>query len=137
MATIALAAFVLKSALLSVAADNYEKHVGKVMFNPSVNAATFKGIDGSVSRDTSIPEWTIDIEYAQDWTTANSLAAYLLANAGTTKTLVFSPQGSAVGKPKFTIDAIIQPGPIGGAVDEMQTGTVTLACVGQPVKATW
>lgn len=137
MATIALAAYVLKACLLQIAADNYEKHIAAATITPSVAGQTFKAIDASIARDTGVPEWTLSLEYAQDWTTANSLAAYLLANVGTQKTVILSPLGSTVGKPKFTVDVIIAPGPVGGKVDEMQTASVTLVCVGQPVKSTW
>ena len=137
MTVIAVAPFVLKNALLSVAVDNYEKHIGSALFNPQVNDLTWKGIDGSVARDQGTPEWSLTIDYAQDWTTANSLSKYLLANVGQQKTLVFSPLGTGTGKPKFTIDAIIKPGPIGGKVHELQTASVTLVCSGQPVSGTW
>lgn len=137
MATIALATYVLKACLLQIAADNYEKHVASATFTPSVNDVTWKGIDGSVVRDQGTPEWSLTLDYAQDWTTTNSLAKYLAANTGLQKTLIFSPQGSATGKPKVTIDAIIKPGPIGGKVDELQTASVTLVCVGQPVWGVW
>lgn len=137
MTTIALATYVLKACLLQIAADNYEKHVAAATLAPTVNGQTFKAIDGSVTRDTSVPEWTLTLDYAQDWTTANSLAAYLLANVGTQKTIILSPLGSAVGKPKFTVDVMIVPGPVGGKVDDIQTASVTLVCIGQPVKATW
>ena len=92
MATIALATYVLKACLLQIAADNYEKHVAAATLAPTVNGQTFKAIDGSVTRDTSVPEWTLTLDYAQDWTTANSLAAYLLANVGTQKTIILSPR---------------------------------------------
>ena len=42
-----------------------------------------------------------------------------------------------MGKPKFTVDVMIVPGPVGGKVDDIQTASVTLVCIGQPVKATW
>lgn len=64
MTVIAVAPFVLKNALLSVAVDNYEKHIGSALFNPQVNDLTWKGIDGSVARDQGTPEWSLTIDYA-------------------------------------------------------------------------
>lgn len=137
MTTIAVQPFVLKAALLSIAVDNYEKHIASVTFTPNTEDKTWKGIDGSVKRDQGTSEWSVAIEYAQDWTTANSLAKYLSTNVGQTKTLVFSPKGNTVGLPKVTIDAIIKPGPFGGKVDELQTASVTLVCDGQPAWSVW
>lgn len=137
MATIAVVPVVMRQALLQVATDNYEKHVEQAQLTPSVKAARFKGIDGSVATDSSIPEWTLELSFAQDWSTASSLSQYLLTNAGLQKTVVLSPYGSTTGKPKYTIDVIVQPGPIGGKVDEMMLGNVSLPCIGQPVRTTW
>lgn len=74
MTTIAVQPFVLKAALLQVAADNYEKHIASATFTPNVSDVTWKGIDGSVVRDQGTPEWSVSIDYAQDWTTANSFS---------------------------------------------------------------
>ena len=47
---------------------------------------------------------------------------------------MFKPQGATTGKPIITATVIIAPGPIGGAVNTVQVGTVTLGVVGTPVK---
>ena len=137
MATIGVAPYVMRNALLQIATDNYEKHISGVTLTPAVTAVKFKGIDGSVNTDTSAPEWSAQLTYAQDWATTNSLSKYLATNAGTVKTVVFSPLGTTAGKPKCTIDVVLAPGPIGGSVDEMQTASVTLSCNGQPVWTVW
>lgn len=138
MAQIAVAPYVKKDAVLTIGADTYEKHVSNVRLTPNTDLVKWQGITPSASfADTTTPAWTLELELAQDWTTTNALAAYLLANSGTQKTVVYGPQGSTVGKPKFTFDVMITPGPIGGKVNEVQTSTVTLAVIGQPVKATY
>lgn len=128
---------VMRACLLSIAADNYEKTIGKVTLTPNVPVAKYKGIDGTVIQDVGAAEWTLQLDYVQDHSTANSLTKYLLANAGQTKTIVLSPYGSTTGKPKYTIDVTILPGPLGGDVDKPMTGSVALPCTGQPVPATW
>jgi hypothetical protein len=135
MATIAVAPYVLKNALLTVATDNYEKHVSGVKIIPNVTPVTWQGLtpDAAFS-DAGSPTWTLTLDYAQDWTTANSLAAYLLANAGQQKVIVFKPLGATAGGPIFTVTAIIVPGPVGGDVNTVQTGTVTMGIIGQPAK---
>lgn len=135
MATIAVAPFVLKDALLTIATDNYEKHVSGVLFTPQTSPVTWQGLTpDSAFSDASNPIWTCQMDYAQDWTTTNSLAQYLLANAGQQKVAVFKPQGATTGKPIITATLIIVPGPIGGQVNTVQVGTVTMGVVGQPVK---
>jgi hypothetical protein len=135
MTQIAVTPYVLKDALLQIATDNYEKHVSNVLFTPNVTPVTWQGLtpDAAFS-DASNPTWTCQMDYAQDWTTTNSLAQYLLTNAGQQKVAVFKPLGATTGKPIFTATIIIVPGPIGGAVNTVQTGTVTMGVIGQVVK---
>lgn len=137
MATIAVAPFVLKDALLTIATDNYEKHVSGVVFTPQMTPVTWQGLTpDSAFSDASSPTWTCQMDYAQDWKTTNSLAQYLLTNAGLQKVAVFKPQGATTGSPIFTATLIIVPGPIGGTVNTVQTGTVTMGVIGSPVKTT-
>ncbi len=135
MATIAVAPFVLKDVLFTVGADNYEQHVSSVKFEPQTNVVTWQGLTPAANfSDTTAPTWTCTLTYAQDWTTTNSLAQYLLANSGQQKTVVFKPQGATTGKPIFTATVIITPGPMGGDVNTVQVGQVTLGVVGTPAK---
>lgn len=135
MAQIATTPIVLKDVLLVIGTDNYETAVSEVVFTPTSSQVSWQGLTpASTFVDQTTPTWTCKLTYAQDWVTANSLAQYLLANAGAQKTLVFKPQGSAAGKPIITATVIIAPGPIGGAVNTVQVGTVTLGVVGTPAK---
>lgn len=137
MATITPAPMTLANALLVVGADNYEKAVSAVLFEPTTGVLTWKGLTpDAVYTDVSNPEWTCKFGYAQDWETANSLAQYLLANSGQQKVVVFKPRGATTGKPIFTATVVIAPGPIGGDGNAILDGEVTLAVVGQPVKTT-
>ena len=135
MASIAVAPVVLKDVVLTVGTDSYEAHVSSVKFTPSTNTLSWKGLTPSaVFTDVTAPTWTCTITYAQDWVTTNSLANYLLTNAGQQKAVVFKPQGAAAGKPSFAATLTITPGDIGGDVDQWMTATVTLGVVGVPVK---
>lgn len=135
MATIAVAPVVLKDVTFTVGTDSYESNVSGVKFTPAVSAVTWKGLTPTaVFSDAGSPVWTCTVSYAQDWVTANSLSQYLLANAGTSKVVVFKPQGSAVGKPVFTATLIMVPGDIGGDIDAVMVGSVTMGVVGVPVK---
>jgi hypothetical protein len=138
MAQIAVAPYVKKDAVITIGTDSYEKHVSSASLTPSTEVVKWQGCTPSATFvDQTTPTWTWQLEYAQDWGTTNALAAYLLANAGTQKTCVYSPQGTTVGKPKFTFDVMISPGQIGGQVNTVQLGSVQLGVIGQPVKSAW
>ena len=139
MAQIAVAPFVLKDVRLKIATDNYEKHVSSVTITPSTSAdkLTWQGLTPAASfSDAGTPEttWEVALEYAQDWETTNSLSQYLLDNAGQSKSIVFQPK-AGTGKKTFTVQATIVPGPIGGAVNTVQTSQVTLPVTGVPTVA--
>lgn len=137
MPKIAAVPFVLKDAVFSVGTDDYEAHVSSVQFVPTVQTVTWQSLTPAGSfTDTTSPSWVCTIAYAQDWKTLNSLAQYLLTNAGLKKTVTFKPQGSTTGSPVFTADVMIAPGPIGGDVNTVQSATVTLGVVGTPAKST-
>lgn len=135
MTQIAVQPYVMKNALMTIDVDNYEKHVSGVLIAPVTSLVTWQGLTpDSAFADSTNPTWTCQMDYAQDWTTLNSLAQYLLTNAGQQKTVTFEPLGGASTMPIFTVELIIVPGPIGGAVNTVQTGTVTMGVVGQPAK---
>lgn len=137
MAAIAVAPFVLKDVIFQVGTDSYEAHVSSVKFTPSTETVKWQGLTPSAAfTDTTVPTWECEIAYAQDWVTANSLAQYLMTNSGTSKVVVFKPQGTTTGKPIFTATLNITPGQIGGDVNTVQTATVTMGVVGAPVKTT-
>lgn len=132
MAIIDVKPRVFKNYLLKVGADNYEAHVSEVTLIPSASAQTWKGAaPDAMFTDMTIATWTVQLAYAQDWETDDSLALYLLENEGEEVEMVFSPTGSATG-PKFTVDVIITPGQAGGAIDAFGTATVTLGVQGRP-----
>ena len=132
MAQINIAPLFLKDVTLTVGADSYEKHVSGVTFTPSTSPIMFKGLNPeAVFTDVGAASWTVDLSYAQDWTTVNSLSAYLFANQGETVSMTFTPR-SGLG-PAFVASVVIVSGAIGGQVDSYATTTVSLPVQGQPV----
>lgn len=131
MTQIAVAPLFLKDVTLSVGTDSYEKAVSSVTLTPSVTTATFKGLNPeAVFTEVGTPTWAADIAYAQDWTTVNSLSAYLFAHQGETVVMNFSPRNGS--GPSFTVSVVIVSGAVGGAVDSFATTTVSLPVQGQP-----
>lgn len=133
MATINVAPRVFKNYLLKFgsAGDNYEKHVSNVTLTPAASVVTWKGAapDATFS-DVTAATWTLTLEFAQDWETTDSLSQYLFENEGLLiEGLEFSPLGAG---PKFTVDAVVTPGQIGGAIDAYGSASVTMGVVGKP-----
>jgi hypothetical protein len=135
MAQIAAVPFVLKDARFLVAADSYEAAVSGATFTPSASAVTWRGLTPTASfTGSSTATWQLDLVFAQDWTTTNSLSQYLLANEGKSIVVKLIPQTAASGTvPTFTATVIVSPGSIGGDVDSVAVSTVSLGVVGKPV----
>jgi hypothetical protein len=133
MAEITVQPIMMGNAKLTLGTDDYEAHVSSAMFTPGNNTpVVFKGLSQeSVHTFAQKATWTLDLEYAQDHETANSLALYLLENEGETVTALFEPVDGGAG---YSADVIITPGAIGGAVDTVATGSVSLGVSGRPVR---
>lgn len=131
MASIGIEPIVLKNVLLSFGTDSYEKNVSGVEFVPSVSQVNWKGLHpDAVHTDVSKATWVCNLNYAQDWETADSLSQYLLEHEGETVSATFEPVNGGAG---FTADLVITPGAIGGQVDAVATASVSLGVKGRPV----
>jgi hypothetical protein len=131
MATIDVQPIYLKDVLLTVASDNYEKHVSSVALTPSTSTATWKGLSPeAVYNNIGVATWVADLTFAQDWDTADSLSAYLFENEGEEVTLTFQPVSGVSGT--WTATVIVAPGAVGGAVDSFAEATVSLPIQGRP-----
>jgi hypothetical protein len=131
MATIDVQPIYLKDVLLTVASDEYSKHVSSVALTPSTSSATWKGLaPDAVYSNIGTATWVADLTFAQDWNTADSLSAYLFENEGEEVTLTFEPINGVSGT--WTATVIIAPGAVGGAVDSFAEATVSLPIQGRP-----
>lgn len=131
MAAIAVQPIVLNDVLIRCATDDYEAHVSQITFTPSSSAVRWKGL--TPTSDFSFAgrsEWTVSIDYAQDWETANSLSIRLHENEGNAEAWTFEPKK---GGSSFASTVTLAPGAIGGAVDSVATSSVTLTC-SRPVR---
>jgi hypothetical protein len=140
MATIAVNPILLKDTIFAVAADRYEAAVSTVEFVPSSSIVSWKGLTPSaVFTGVTSSTWTVNLTYAQDWSTTNSLSQYLFNNEGKSVVVKFIPQTAAVSTttvPTFTATVFIVPGSVGGAIDGFASASVTLAVVGKPTITT-
>ena len=131
MVAVAVAPLVLKDTLLTIGANDFQKHVDQVIFTPSASQISWTGLGGNTHTDVSTATWALTLKYAQDWETANSLSQYLFANEGLSVAMTFKPK--AAGAKSFTATVLITPGAIGGDVNAYATATVTLGVTGKPV----
>lgn len=117
---------------------DFEMHVSSVQLNPTTPTASWRGLGGNAHKFAGTPEWDMAVDYAQDWSATTSLSRYLLDNAGKSVTITLTPGGGTISttNPGFRVSATLVPGPIGGGVDAVAVGTVTLPIDGQPAVVT-
>lgn len=122
----------LKTATMTIAADDFTAALSQVEFVPSTSASTWRGIGGNVVRDQTIAEWTANLGFAQDLD-ATGLLRYLHENEGTEVAAVFTPEAAG---PTVSATIVLSPGTIGGTADgNIATGSVSLAVIGKPTFA--
>ena len=136
MAAITPSVINLNNIALTIAVDNYEASVSKVELVPTTPTVTWRGMTPTATYNVAgSPTWVLNLDFAQDHATANSLSLYTQANAGQIKTVTFKPLKPAVGTaPMYSIDVLITPTTIGGAVDSIATASASFSCNGQPVR---
>lgn len=123
MAQIANNAKALKTIVFKLGTNNYEFHVNKVEFTNDTPTIDWDGFNGARVLDTGTPKSTLNLDYAQDWTTPNSLTLFLFANVGTSFPVEYT---LTAGGPKFTSTVTVTTGSIGGAVNTIPTASVSL-----------
>lgn len=110
--------------ILEAAGDDYRKHVSGVTFTPSSSTTTWTGLGLNTHTDAAIPTWVCQLDYVQDWLSADSLSRFLFEHEGETIPATFRPT-AGVG-PSFSANLTIISGAIGGQVNAYATTTVSL-----------
>ena len=131
MATLEVQPLVLKDVELIIGADaatgdDFRKHASGVTFTPTSSQQTWTGLGGNTHTDAAVPTWAVQIDYVQDWDSADSLSRFLFENSGETMEMEFRPRSGS--GPSFTANVTIVPGAIGGQVNSYATTSVTLGC---------
>lgn len=136
MAVVPLTApYSLKTATLSLDADNFEAAVSDVTFTPSAATSNWTGISGNKITDVGLADWSVSLGFAQDLA-EGSLLRYLHEHEGEQVPAVFTPV-TAADQPGegVAIEAvlILSAGTIGGTAGaNIATSTATLGVVGKP-----
>lgn len=131
MAQIAPQPVLMSSAVLTLGTDNYELAVSSAELAPTTPTQQFKGIGGGIINLAGVPSWMLNLAYAQDFATAKSLSQILLANVGKTLAFTIRPVSGGIG---YSGTVLVVPGSVGGAVDTVLAGSVSLAVNGQPTQ---
>lgn len=130
MAVLTPRPLVMKDVVLEIGTDDFRAYADSVTFTPSASSVTWSGLGGNTHTDASTATWTLDLNYVQDWDSANSLSRFLYENEGDSVDVVFAPKSGS--GPSFTAEVVITPGAIGGAVSAFATTSVTLGVNGRP-----
>jgi hypothetical protein len=137
MAIIDVKPFIMRNAIVSFGTDDFAKAVSSATLTPAGGTTPFKGLKPeAVFTFPQAVTWTLDLEFAQDWSEEDSLSRYLFENQGETIAAVLNPDDAVAGTTSWAITVAIAPGSVGGAVDSVATSTVSLGVVGAPVPTT-
>ncbi|MFJ3392023.1 hypothetical protein [Leifsonia aquatica] len=133
MAEIDLSPILLNDIDLTIGANGYAGSVSSAALVPTTNIVTFKGMKpGKTYNFPTDPTWVCNLNFAQDWATANSLSTYLLEHAGeVVEDCILAPKS---GGQAFKVTLVLVPGQIGGDGDTVATATVSLGVQGAPEK---
>ena len=137
MTIIEVTPFIMRNAIVSFAANDFAKAVSSATLTPSGGTTPFKGLkpDAVFTFPQSVT-WTLDLEFAQDWSADTSLSRYLFEHQGETIAATLNPDDKTSGTTSWAITVAIAPGAVGGPVDSVATSTVSLGIVGAPVPTT-
>lgn len=113
-------------------AVEYADLISNVVLTPTTPTVTFKGVSGKTFQSVGAVSYVCQFDYAQDWSSADSLALKLFNDEGKQATVTIVPEAGS-GKPMFTVEATLLAGAIGGAVDAAATASVSLPVTGRPI----
>ena len=126
MATLDVQPLVMKDVelLLGDGTDDFRKHVSGVTYTPTTPTQTWTGLGQNTHTDVGSPTWVLQLDYVQDWDSADSLSRWLFDHQGETVAAEFRPRAGT--GPAFGSNVTIVPGAIGGQVNAYATTSVQL-----------
>lgn len=130
---------VLTNAHLTVNSVNLSDHVRSITLRYAADLQDITAMsDTTRNRLGGLKDWSFDVEFNQDFAAAN-VDATLFPIVGTSVAIIIRPDAGAVSStnPNFTGNAIIESyQPVGGAVGDAHTTTVTFQGNGTLTRAT-
>lgn len=132
MAAISVVPIILNDVVIKNTSNEWQAHVSQVTFTPTSSVVRWKGMTPASNHVFgTLAEWTVALDFAQDWETADSLSMYLLEHETERETWTFEPKADGA---SFASNVVLTPGGIGGQVDSVATSSATLACT-KPVRS--
>ena len=133
--------FVLKDASVKINSVVLSDHARSVTVNYSaeVQDATCMNPDGTKSKVSGLKDWTLDIEFAQDFATGSVDATLFPLVGGAAVPIEIKPTSAATSptNPAYAGNGIVQSyPPLGGAVGALATTTVRIEGTGLLTRAT-
>lgn len=109
---------------------DFTSTVSHVLFAPNPVVLRERSLGGDVQNALVDVEWTLALEYPQDWSEASSLSLFLALHGGEQRDVTFTPK---TGSRAISANVTLVPGPIGGQADAVLTGIVVMGINGAPV----
>ena len=122
----------IKNATLTINAIEYADAITSASLTITSTDSKWIPISGNIINETGVPEYTMELEFGQDFTANTTLMAVLLAGHGQTKPFVLKPKGGAAGPSITGVCLLKAPSVIGGGVGPATT-TASLPVNGAPV----
>jgi len=140
MAVVEVRPFIMRNAIVTFGSpgDDFAKAVSSAVLTPSTGSSEFKGLKPSaVFTFPQATLYALDLSYAQDWSSENSLSRYLWDHKGEQVPFTVNPDDQtgvtpAVGSTSWSGTVALTSGGIGGDVDSVATTTVSLGVIGEP-----
>ena len=130
MALIPVAAYATTNLTFSIGTDDHSLAVSSAAILVNQAFAEFQG--GREEASYQFPanaKYSIQITYAQDWESDDSLSSVLYDAPREPVAVTFTPKNG--GRP-FTATVYLTSGNVGGDVGGVATGQATFPCVGKP-----
>lgn len=121
---------VIKNASVKIGTVEYAELISNVTITPTSPTIEFKGVAGKSFQTVGTESWVLQFDYAQDWSDVASLALKLFNDAGKSEIITITPSGST--GPTIEVEATLQAGAFGGAVDAVATASASLPITGRP-----
>lgn len=133
MAEVVVSPIILNDAVITfgVGGDDYAAAVNTITITNNRSVVVYKGLKKNTHSFSVDDGWTATVNFAQDWANADSLANYLYEHRGETVPATLEPT-SGVGK-RWSFDAVLPGGTIGGGRDAVMTTDVTIGVDGEPI----
>lgn len=121
----------ITDALITFGANDHSAAVTSALFNPNTSVQRWRGLSATSQKRKYTTDWTLDLNFGQDWETLNSLTPYLRANEGAEVAVTLKPRSDS--GPTFTATVLVPPVPIGGTAEQYATASISLGCTAAPV----